>query len=306
MRRHVMTALACVLAMLAAGVPAWARQADPLKLVQQGRRLAAEGQLTEALGLYDRASELDPTLFAGHLAAGMVLDLLGKYPDARSRLTKAIELAPADARVNALNAMAVSYAFESRADDGAPFYQQAYDLRSTAGRLSDAAEEANALGRLYLECGDTAKALQWYRTGYETARRQPREAGSLLDLWTFRWLHAQARIAARSRNAAEARRQVAAAEALVAKTNSLSDQGPTLAYLKGYVALSLGDAKSALAALAGADHEDPFILMLEARGHEQLGQRAAAVEAWRKVLGFYGHSLQNAFARPAATKALGR
>jgi tetratricopeptide (TPR) repeat protein len=279
---------------------------SPLKIVQQGRRLNANGKQAEALALYERALRRDPDLFDAHLAAGIALDLLGRYQEARTHLARAIELAPPEAKVAALNAMAVSHAFEGDANAGAPFYQQAFDLRSGAGRLADAAEEANALGRLYLEAGDTVNAHRWYQTGYETSRRQPDEPASSLDLFTFRWLHAQARIAARAHRADEARVHVASAKALVAATPSLSDQGPTLAYLEGYVALYLDDSRGALKALAAADQSDPFILMLEARAREATGDKAGARAAWAKVLTLNGHSLQNAFARPSARKALGR
>lgn len=306
-RRLSLLGLTLAVAVGTVGAPVGAQEPSPLKLVQQGRRLNAAGRQAEALRLYERALAAKPDLFDAHLAAGMALDLLGRYEEARAHLARAIELAPeVDARVPALNAMAVSHAFESNAEAGASFYQQAFDLRSRAGRQADAAEEANALGRLYLECGDTTNARRWYQTGYETARRQPDEPGSQLDLWKFRWLHAEARIAARAHDAAQARAKVAEARALVASTPALSDQGPTLAYLEGYVAVYLDEPRAALKALGSADQTDPFVLMLEATAHQSVGQNAAARADWRKVLTGNGHSLQNAFARPAARKALGR
>ncbi len=296
------TALLCL---LAPGLSV-AQAPDPLKLVQQARRLNARGHQEEAIARYQQALQVNPDLFDAHLGEGIALDLAGRYGAARQHLNRAIELAPPDGKLPALNAMAVSYAFECKAGEGATFYKQAFDLRSAAGRLADAAEEANALGRLYLECGDPENAHRWYQTGYETARRQPEEPGASLDLWKLRWIHAQARIAARAHHPGEARAQVAAAKALVAATPSLEDQGPTLAYLEGYVALYLGDPRAALTALGGADQSDPFVLMLEARAHAAVGEKSAALDAWRTVLTLNGHSLQNAFARPAARKALGR
>jgi len=276
---------------------------DPLKLVQQGRRLNTDGRQLEALKLYDEALRVSPDLFEAHLAAGIALDLLGRYPEARDHLTRAIKLAPPEAKVNALDAMAVSFAFEGKADQGAPFYQQAFDLES-AERPASAAEQANALGRLYLETGDTKNAARWYQTGYETSRRQKDEPGSQLDLWRFRWLHAQARIAVREKRITDANANRAAAKALVAATRSLSDQGPALAYLDGYLALYSGKPKAALTSLAGADQQDPFVVLLQARASERAGDKAGAKKFWRKVLTFNGHSLQNAFARPAARVAL--
>ena len=63
--------------------------------------------------LYEQALALDPNLFEAHLAMGIALDLEGRYADARGHLTRAVALAPADGKLPALNAMAVSYAFGS-------------------------------------------------------------------------------------------------------------------------------------------------------------------------------------------------
>lgn len=299
--RHV--ALALVLVALAGPLDAQPDSVDPIKLVQQGRRLNGEGKQAEALALYEQALKASPDLFEGHLASGIALDLMGRYEEARQHLTRAIALAPPDAKVNALDAMAVSFAFEGKADQGAPFYQQAFDMES-AERPASAAEQANALGRLYLETGNTKNAARWYQTGYEMSRRQKDEPGSQLDLWRFRWLHAQARIAVREKRITDANANRAAAKALVAATKSLSDQGPALAYLDGYLALYSGEPKAALTALAGADEQDPFVVLLQARASELAGDKAGAATFWRKVLTFNGHSLQNAFARPAARKAM--
>src|SRR5262245_50353722 len=297
------TLLVLALAVPAAQLGAQSEPVDPMKLFQQGLRLNTEGKQREALALYDQALKASPDLFEGHLASGIALDLLGRYPEAREHLTRAIALAPPETKVNALDAMAVSFAFERKADQGAPFYQQAFDLES-AERPASAAEQANALGRLYLETGNTKSAARWYQTGYEMSRRQKDEPGSQLDLWRFRWLHAQARIAIREKRIADANANRAAAKALVAATKSLSDQGPALAYLDGYLSLYSAKPKAALTALGSADQTDPFVLMLQARASEKAGNAAGAKVFWRKVLELNGHSLQNAFARPAAKKAL--
>jgi tetratricopeptide (TPR) repeat protein len=277
---------------------------DPLMLVQQGRRLNATGRQVEALELYDRALKINPDLFEAHLASGIALDLLSRYGEARTHLSRAIQLAPEEGKRPALLAMAVSWAFEKRVADAAKVYEQVFDRDVAAGRHADAAEAANALGRLYLETGDTAGARRWYQTGYEQARRQPAEPGSQLTLWKFRWLHAQSRIAAREGKSTEA--AVREIRALVSSSKELADEAPAMAYLEGYVALYRKDPKAALSALARADQTDPFILMLIARAHEQLKQRTAARQTWEKVLTLNGHSLQNALARPAARVALGR
>jgi tetratricopeptide (TPR) repeat protein len=285
-------------------VPAIARQdsPDPLLLVQQGRRLNAAGRQAEALELYERALKINPDQFEAHLASGIALDLLARYSEARTHLARAIQLAPEDSKRPALLAMAVSWVFQRRTADAAKTYEQVIDRDTAAGHHADAAEAANALGRLYLETGDPASAKRWYQTGYEQARRQPAEPGSQLALWKFRWLHAQARIAAREGKPTAGLLQEA--KALVSSSKELAGEAPAVAYLEGYLALYRKDPKAALTALAGADQQDPFILVLVARAHEQLNDRAAARDTWQRILTLNGHSLQNALARPAAREAL--
>jgi tetratricopeptide (TPR) repeat protein len=175
---------------------------DASALVQKGRRLVADGDFAEGLALYEQALAAQPGLADAHLATGIVLDLMGRYADARKHLTQAIEQASPELKASTLNAMATSYAFERRVADAAGFFQQVYDLEQGAGRPAGAAAAANALGRLYLETGDLKKARQWYQTGYEMSRRQPDEPASQLALWELRWQHAQGRIAARAGDAA--------------------------------------------------------------------------------------------------------
>jgi tetratricopeptide (TPR) repeat protein len=287
---------------LLAGLSAVAAQApqDASALVQQGRRLVADGQFVEALALYEQALGVQPGLTDAHLAAGIVLDLMGRYADARTHLTQAIERASPELKANTLNAMAISYAFERRTADAAAFFRQAYDLEEGAGRPAGAAAAANALGRLYLETGDFKKARQWYQTGYEMARRQPDEPASQLALWELRWLHAQGRIAARARDAASARRHVEAARQLIATTPALKDEGPTVAYLAGYVALYTGDIATARSELAKTDQRDPFHLRLQAEAAEKAGDKAAAQAFWKQILTLNGHGLQHALSRPVA------
>jgi len=273
---------------------------DASALVQQGRRLVADGQFAEGLALYEQALAAQPVLADAHLAAGIVLDLMGRYADARKHLTQAIDQAPPELKANTLNAMAISYAFERRTADAAAFFRQVYDLEQGNGRPAGSAAAANALGRLYLETGDVKKARQWYQTGYEMARRQPDEPASQLALWELRWLHAQGRIAARAGDAAAARRHVEAARKLIATTPALKDEGPTVAYLAGYVALYTGDVASARSELATTDQRDPFTLMLQAEAAEKAGDKVAAAAFWKQILALNGHGLQHALSRPIA------
>jgi tetratricopeptide (TPR) repeat protein len=299
------TAIALILsATLAQAAPAQKPAEDPADHVKQARRLATEGKHDEALALYQKAISAQPSSFEAHLGAGLVLDLKLQFAEARRHLSKALELAPDEAKVQVLNALAVSYAFEGDAREAASFYQQVFDRQMAESNFGAAAGTANALGRVYLETGDVANARRWYQTGYESARRQPDVTTEQLAIWEFRWLHAQARIAARAGQLDDARQQVAAARGLLDRTPALKDETASWHYLAGYVELYAKNYAQAIDVLQSADQEDPFVLSLVARAYEGAGNAARARETWAAVLEANGHSLQNAFARPMAVQKL--
>lgn len=278
---------------------------DAAELVKQGRALGNEGKLDEALALYQQALQQDPNSYQAEMAMGMALDLKGQYAEARQHFQKAIQEAPEQGKVGALRTMAVSYAFQKDAAEAAKYEEQAFDMQVSAQKLSDAAGTANELARIYLESDEVDNAYTWYQKGYETAMRDPKLTAADKSLWLFRWENAQARIAARRGQAAEAQKHVAAAKAALDQANN-PDQARFWPYLTGYVAFYGGDYKSAIADLEQADQHDPFILLLLAQAYDKTGDHPKATEYYRKVLAVYAHTPTNAFARPEAEKMVGR
>ncbi|MBA3885845.1 MAG: tetratricopeptide repeat protein [Acidobacteria bacterium] len=189
--------------------PAAAQPAAPPQhpLIKEARQLGTEGKLAEALAVYRKALAADPKMVDAHLGAGRTLDLTGQHAEARRHFATAIELAAPAAKAQAQIAMAVSYAFEGKAADAATFYEKVFAARVAQGNANSAAGTANAMARVYLESGDLANAEKWYRTGYDTSKQIPKLTPAQTDLWQMRWLHAQARIAARRGNTADARRR---------------------------------------------------------------------------------------------------
>jgi tetratricopeptide (TPR) repeat protein len=274
-----------------------------LDLVKQGEKLNSEGKQDDALALYHKALEMSPSLYEAHLASGIALDLKANYVEARQHFVKAIEVAPADSKQQAVRAMAMSYAFAGNTDEAAKFEQQVIDARISAHDYIGAAEIANELARIYLESGNTIDADKWYKSGYETAQRKSDLSDADKNLWLFRWEHAQARIAARRGKAEEAQQHVAAAKAALDKANN-PDQARFFPYLTGYVAFYTGDYKTAIADLQKADQHDPLILALLGESYEKSGDRSQAMDYYRKVLASNAHNPTNAFARPLARKKL--
>ena len=278
-------------------------QSEPADLIKQARKLNNEGHQDQALALYSQVLQANPNSYEAHLGAGIVLDLDGKYDDARKHFAKAIEVAPPESKAQAMRNMAFSYAFELKAADAARYEQPLYDEAIAGKNFFAAGETANELARIYLESADFDNAQKWYAMGHEAGLKQSDIKPDGIDLWNFRWEHAQARIAARRGKRADAQKHVAAAKAILDKGTN-PQQAPFFPYLEGYVAYYLGDTKAAIAFLLKADQRDPFIMVLLAQACEKSGDKTQAVEYYRKVLASNNHSPTNAFARPIAKKNL--
>jgi tetratricopeptide (TPR) repeat protein len=277
--------------------------AEP-SLAARARTLQNDGQRSAALALYRQILAEEPRNAAAHVGIGETLDLEGQFSEAREHLRKAIEFS-AEADLNAaLSAMGVSFAFEGNAGEAAKYYQRVFERHVKAGAFDSAAGTANALGRVYLETGDTANAEKWYRTGYDTAGKGAARTPAQTDLAEMRWQHAQARIAARRKQFDRARNHVDQVRAIVERGRLDPSQRANYPHVAGYVALYEGNADVAIAELSKADQEDAFILGLLAQAYELKNDQARARELYTRILALPWHSLQVAFARPLASRRL--
>ena len=100
-------------AVLAVGLQA----PDPDALVRQGRTLVGQGKHDEAERLYRQAISLSPRSFEATRALGVLLNLKGQYPEARTHLQRALQVAPTPTvRHQIMADVALSYAFEGKMD----------------------------------------------------------------------------------------------------------------------------------------------------------------------------------------------
>ncbi len=257
---------------------------------------------TFALGILPALLSAQPN--ADPLRQGAQLDLAGKYGEARQLFAKAIEAATTpEAKGRALRSMAMSYAFESDCKGAEKYESQVYDMFVAAKEFFDAGETANELARVCIEAGNLDDALDWYRKGHDAGLREAGLTADRKDLWDFRWAHAQARIAVRRGNKAEAQKHIVAAKSILDKGTN-PDQAQFFPYLTGYAAFYAGDYKSALADFQKAGQNDPFILVMIGQTYEKLGDKTQAMDYYRKASGFNGHNPPNAFAHPFAKKKL--
>jgi tetratricopeptide (TPR) repeat protein len=297
--------LVLVVLLLCGVISTAAIQDDPAAAIKEAEKLIDSGDVAAAVRTLETTVRAAPRSLDARLTLGRALDLEGRYAAARMHLEEAVKLAPDDRRNEALTTLGISYAFEAKPDEAARYYQRAFDAQMEADNRAAAATTANALGRIYLESADPQKAEQWYRTGYETAKKISQQPAARLTLAELRWHNAMGRIEARRGRKAAAQQHAAQAKALLDNGGN-DDQRPFYPYLLGYIAYFSKDYRGALTELAAADQDDPFILGLIAQAHEKLRQREQAADYYRKVLASPAHTINAAFARPKARAFLKR
>lgn len=274
------------------------------EFIRQGQQLMRQGKLEEALAVYREELRKNPESFPANLAMGSVLDLMGRGEEARRYFEKAIRAADTPERTAiAQRSMAMSYAFEGNCAKTVEYEQKVFDYYVTVKNFYEQGEIADEAARVSIDAGDLDTAYKWYKTGHEVGLREPDIKPARVDLWQFRWEHAQARIAARRGNKDEAQKHVAAAKAILDK-GTMPEQASFLPYLEGYVVFYAGDYKSALPDFQKANQNDPFIQCMIGQTYEKLGENANAIEFYRKAAGAIAHNPPAAYAVPFAKKRL--
>jgi tetratricopeptide (TPR) repeat protein len=272
------------------------------EFIRQGQQLVRQGKLEEALAVYREELGKNPESLPANIAAGNVLDLMGRGQEARTFFEKAIQAADTPERkAMAERSMAMSYAFEGNCAKTVEYEQKVFDYYATVKNFYQQGEIADEAARVCIDAGDLDTAYKWYKTGHDIGLKEPDIKPVRVDLWEFRWQHAQARLAARRGDHVGAQQHVAAAKAILDK-GTMPEQAPFLAYLEGYVAFYAGDYKSALDGFQKANQNDPFIQYMIGQTYEKLGEKANAAEFYRKAAGAVAHNPPAAYAVPLAKK----
>jgi tetratricopeptide (TPR) repeat protein len=281
-----------------------APQRDQPEFIKQGQQLMRAGKLEDALALYRQTLQSFPLSLPANAAAGSVLDLMGRGEEARKYFQKAIDIAgTSEDKAVAQRAMAMSYAFEANCKKAVEYEQNASYYYASVENFYQQGELADEAARVCIDSGDLDTAYAWYQIGHDTGLKEPDIKPARVDLWNFRWEHAQARIAARRGNQEEARKHVAAAKAILDK-GAIPEQAAFFPYLQGYVAFYAQDYQAALEALSKANQNDPFIQCLLGQTYEKLGQKDKADESFRKAAAAIAHNPPAAYAVPFARKKL--
>lgn len=279
-------------------------QREQPEFIRQGQQLMRQGKLEAALALYRQALQSSPNSLPALIAAGSVLDLMAKGQEARVEFQKAISAADTPERkAVAQRAMAMSYAFESNCAKTVEYEQKVLDYYAGINDFYQQGEIADEAARVCIDSGGLDAAYHWYQVGHETGLKEPNIKPARVDLWNFRWEHAQARIAVHRGDKAGAEQHIAAAKAIIGK-GTIPEQSQFLPYLEGYVAFVNGDYKSALKDLLQANQKDAFIQCLTAQTYEKLGEKEKSLELYREASRAISHNPPTAYAVPFARKKL--
>jgi len=274
------------------------------EVVKQGQQLIREGKPDDALALYRKALQSTPDSMPANIAAGSVLDLLGKGEEARKYFSKAIEVADTpEHKAGVQRAIAMSYAFEGNCDKTIEYEQQVFDYYGSVRNFFQQGEIADEAARVCIDSGDLESADKWYKTGHDAGMKEPDIKPARQDLWNFRWEHAQARISARRGDQTDAQKHLAAAQAIFDK-GAIPEQAQFLPYLRGYVAFYVKDYQAALEELDKANQNDPFIQCMVGQTYEKLGDKDKAMGFYRKASTASSHNPPAAYAVPFARKRL--
>ena len=274
------------------------------EFIKQGQQLMREGKLDAALALYRQTLQTSQDSLPANTAAGSVLDLMGQGEEARQYFGKAIQVADTpENKALAQRAMAMSYAFEGNCKKTIQHEQAVFNYYGNVKDFFRQGEIADEAARVCIDSGDLDSAYEWYQTGHDTGLKEPDIKPARKDLWEFRWEHAQARIAVRRGNQAEAQKHVAAAKTILDKGTN-PEQAQFLPYLQGYIAFYAGDYKTALEELLKANQNDSFIQCMVGQTYEKLGDEEKAVEYYHKASTAIAHNPAAAYAVPLAKKKL--
>jgi tetratricopeptide (TPR) repeat protein len=128
------------------------------EFIKQGRQLMREGKLKDALALYRRTLQSAPNSLDANIAAGSVLDLMGRGSEARGYFQKAIDSADtSENKAMAERAMAMSYAFDGNCPRAGEYERRVFEYYGSAKNFYQQGEIADEAARVCIDASSDSR-----------------------------------------------------------------------------------------------------------------------------------------------------
>ena len=277
-------------------------------LLAVGDLKRAAGDFTAAYNAYNHALDDQDRPVAALVGRAAARLFLGDKEGAFADLAKAVDSSPPGTdRYRALMSVVYAHTYLRQLPQGLDRAEQAVAMWQGLGRPEMAAAACNATGRVLLETGNSAKALEWYDRGWTIVEGSAMKAEEQ-TIWHVRHLHGVARVAAQ-------RREVRKAQGIADEAKALMDSDAANAehykwiypYLIGYLRWQNKEYEAAIEQLSLSEIDRPYIQFLIADSYARLRDRANARVWFEKALaGASGLDPESVIVRPLASAWLAK
>jgi tetratricopeptide (TPR) repeat protein len=275
---------------------------DPNPYDSYAELLMKMGRFDESVAMYRKALKTDPQFSPSYIGIASNLMYQGKHDAARAEAWKLHQAARNDAdRRNALFARAVAYADEGKFDEALAELKKEYAVAEKINDAANMAGDAVAMGDVLLEAGKPEEARKQYEKALELQvnsdlSSEVKEDARLVHHYNL------GRVALRTKDLAAAQKHADAfMQGVTAKKNSAEiRQAHELA---GTIALKEKRFDQALAHLAQANQQDPYVLYRMGKAYKAKGDESKAAELFRQAANHNTlPTLNHAFVRAKAKK----
>lgn len=261
------------------------------------------GRYQESIESYSQALEKDGTFVASYVGIGNNRLFMGQPEEARAQFQRLYDVARDDGqRRQAKFWTAASYLHEGDLEQALATLEERYEIAVATGGEVTQAGDLNLIGNVLLLSADPDGAAEKYAQSVALIE-QAEVSDEVKETARRNHLFDQGRVAVHRDDLDEAAAKLEAYLGAVAAKNIPFEvrRGHQLA---GMLALHRGDPETALAELAQANQQDPWVLYLQAKACEHAGDAAGMREFAAKTANWNQLNLNLALVKSKAEHLL--
>jgi tetratricopeptide (TPR) repeat protein len=275
---------------------------DPNPYDSYAELLMKMGRFDESIDLYRKALKTDSKFSPSYIGIASNLMYQGKHDAARAEAWKLHQAARNDAdRRNALFARAVAYADEGKLDEAVAELKKQYAVAEKINDAANMAGDAVAMGNVLLEAGRPEEARKLYEKAValqasSDLSQEVKDNAKLVHHYNLGRVAVHAKDLAAAQKHSDLFMQGATAKKNAAQIRLAHE-------LAGTIALKEKRFDQALAHLAQANQQDPYVLLRMGKAYQGKGDEAKAGEMFQQAANHNTlPTLNHAFARAKAKK----